>query len=59
MMFERSEGVVAVAFRAMEGVAGREGPPFAFRATERDPSTHVSSDGGGGGRQGRLCLRFE
>ncbi len=35
MMFERSEGVVAVAFRAMEGVAGREGPPFAFRATER------------------------
>ena len=35
MMFERSEGVVAVAFRAMEGGAGREGPPFAFRATER------------------------
>src|SRR6266540_5906800 len=34
MMFERSEGVVAVAFRAMEGVAGREGPPFAFRAME-------------------------
>src|SRR6266542_2896107 len=32
MMFERS---VAVAFRAMEGVAGREGLPFAFRAMER------------------------
>src|SRR6266540_344901 len=35
MMFERLEGVVAVAFRAMEGVAGREGPPFTFRAMER------------------------
>jgi len=34
MMFERLEGVVAVAFRAMEGVAGREGPPFAFQAME-------------------------
>src|SRR6266540_4332724 len=34
MMFERSEGVVAVAFRAMEVVAGRGGSPLAFRATE-------------------------
>jgi len=35
MMFERLEGVVAVTFQVIEGVAGREGPPFAFRATER------------------------
>jgi len=33
--------VVAVAFRAMEGVAGREGP-----------SVRISSNGGGGSRQG-------
>ncbi len=63
MMFERSEGVVAIAFRVMEGV-GR-GPSVRISSNgegggrQRDPSAHVSSDGGGGGRQGRLCSHFE
>src|SRR6266545_1961611 len=48
MMFERSEGVVAVTFRAMEGVAAG-----------RDASAHVSSDGGGGRQRGALCSHFK
>jgi len=56
MMFERSEGVVAVAFRVMEGVAGREGPSIRISSNgggggrQRDPSTRVSSHRGGESR---------
>ena len=62
----QAEGTPPLTFRAMEGVAGREGPLLTFRATEGvvagrgDPSTHISSDRGGGGRQrGPLRSHFE
>src|SRR6266545_2057593 len=63
MMFERSEGVVAVGFWEMEGVAGREGPPFAFRATERvvagrgtPPLTFRAMEGVAAGRDASACV---